>query len=96
MLQFNAHEVYEVLRTKKDSLFPSKSTVIGLAVYPAVSYFNHSCHGGVARYFVGKRMVIKAIKSVKVGEEVHENYGPAFYFKGRKERQHYLKSRFVV
>ena len=37
MLQFNAHEVYEVLRTKRDNLSPHKSNGVALAIYPRVS-----------------------------------------------------------
>ena len=59
--------------------------------HPQASYFNHSCHGAVARYFVGARMVLVATLSVAAGEEVHENYGPTFYFKGRAERQRHLR-----
>jgi hypothetical protein len=43
-------KVYEVLRAKEDSLKPCKNVAIGLAVYPTASYFNHSCHGDVARF----------------------------------------------
>ena len=50
VLQFNAHEVYEVLRAKPDSLKPSKNIPIGLAVYTTASFFNHSCHGDAARF----------------------------------------------
>ena len=50
VLQFNAHEVYELLRTDRDKIKPCKNNPIGLAVYPRASYFNHSCHPNVARY----------------------------------------------
>ena len=36
MLQFNAHDVYEVLRTKRDNLSPHKSNAVALAIYPRV------------------------------------------------------------
>ncbi len=94
VLQFNAHEVYETLRPKKDSLSPCKSNAIGLAVYPTASLFNHSCHGGVARYFLGTKMVLVAVRAAAAGEEVQENYGPTFYFKGRNERRRYLRARY--
>ena len=64
------------------------------AIYPRASYFNHSCHGAVARYFLGSRMVLVAARSVAAGEEVHENYGPTFYFKGREERRRHLAARY--
>ena len=49
ILQFNAHEIYEVVRNGTP-LIPNKSLGIGLGIYSMASYFNHSCHGGVARY----------------------------------------------
>lgn len=30
VLQFNAHEVYEILRTKRDNLSPHKSNAVAL------------------------------------------------------------------
>ena len=49
VLQFNAHEVYELLRADKFKIKPCKNNLIGLAVYPKSSYFNHSCHPSIAR-----------------------------------------------
>ena len=48
-LQFNAHEVYEMLRGSRSDIKPWKHSPIGLAIYPIASNFNHSCHAGVAR-----------------------------------------------
>ena len=96
VLQFNAHEVYEVLRGSKNSIKPFKNNVIGLAIYPRASYFNHSCHGAVARYFKGTKLFLKAARPIAKGQEVHENYGPTFYFKRREERQKHLRARLVV
>lgn len=48
VLQFNAHEIYEVVRSGK-SLIPNKSLGVGLGIYARASYFNHSCYGGVTR-----------------------------------------------
>ena len=95
MLQFNAHEVYEVLRTRRDNLSPHKNNAVALAIYPRASYFNHSCHGAVARYFVGgARLVLVAARSVAAGAEVHENYGPTFYLRGRAGRRRHLAARY--
>lgn len=49
VLQFNAHEVYELLRGDRTKLKPCKNHMIGLAVYPRASYFNHSCQPTVTR-----------------------------------------------
>ncbi len=49
ILQFNAHEVYQLLRGSREQMKPCKNIKIGLAVYPKASYFNHSCHPHIAR-----------------------------------------------
>ena len=94
ILQFNAHEVYEMMRSKKTSLKPCKNSVIGLAIYPTASYFNHSCHPGLSRCFQGKDMVLKTLHPVQPGEEVSENYGYAFYLKSRNDRRKELSARY--
>lgn len=94
VLQFNAHEVYEMLRGSRKNLKPWKHVAIGLAIYPTAAYFNHSCHPGVARYFIGKEMVFKTLHPVPKGEEVAENYGYAFYLKPRPERRKELEARY--
>ena len=94
ILQFNAHEVYEMMRSKKTNLKPCKNSVIGLAIYPTASYFNHSCHPGLSRCFKGRNMVLKTLHPVQPGEEVSENYGYAFYLKTRNDRRKELSARY--
>ena len=94
VLQFNAHEVYELVRGTRNDLKPWKHVPIGLAIYPTASNFNHSCHAGVARYFNGKEMVLKTLHPIKSGQEVAENYGYAFYLKTRSERRKELSARY--
>ncbi|QQP39233.1 SET and MYND domain-containing protein 4, partial [Caligus rogercresseyi] len=94
ILQFNAHEVYEFIRKDKRALKPSKQAPIGLAIYQKASYFNHSCFGSIVRYFEGNIMHLRALHPIEVGEEVYENYGPTFYFKGTSERQRDLRHRY--
>ena len=88
------HQVYEMMRTKKTNLKPCKNVVIGLAIYPTASYFNHSCHPGLSRCFQGKQMVLKMLHPVRQGEEVSENYGYAFYLKTKNERRKELSARY--
>lgn len=94
ILQFNAHEVYEMMRSKKNNLKPCKNVVIGLAIYPTASYFNHSCHPGLSRCFRGKEMVLKTLHPVQSGQEVSENYGYAFYLKSKNDRRKELSARY--
>lgn len=94
LLQFNAHEVYEVLRGNRDKIKPTKNNLIGLAVYSRASYFNHSCQPNVTRLNIGRKLVMKSLVRVEKGEEVSDNYGPVFYFKPKDERQRELSARY--
>lgn len=82
-MQFNAHEIHEVLRGSAESLKPSKNMGVALAIYPTASFINHSCHGGVARCFQGTRMTLKALRNIQGDAQVCDNYGPTFYFKSK-------------
>ncbi len=94
VLQFNAHEIYEVVRGHEVKLKPSKSQSIALGVFPAASYFNHSCRGDLARIFDGSRMTLKALRPLNKGQKVNDNYGPTFYFKEASLRRLELNDRY--
>ena len=94
VLQFNAHEIYEFYRGDRTRMRPNKNSLVGVGVYPQASYFNHSCHPGTARYNIGRKMVLRALVPLGPGQEVSENYGPVFYFKGRAERRQELGARY--
>uniref|UniRef100_A0A1B0CSA0 Protein-lysine N-methyltransferase SMYD4 n=1 Tax=Lutzomyia longipalpis TaxID=7200 RepID=A0A1B0CSA0_LUTLO len=89
VLQFNTHEVFE-LQTGKTTQ-DRKTHFIGGALYPTVSLFNHSCDPGVVRYFRGNRVYVHAIKNIKAGEIVAENYGPLYTQEDREQRRNTLK-----
>lgn len=88
-MQFNAHEIHEVWRVSKQSLTPYKNVPIAVAIYPSAAFINHSCHGNVARCFQGSRMVLKALRLIKSGHEVCDNYGPTFYKKTRLDLKYF-------
>lgn len=94
MLQFNAHEIYETRHTADNRLEHSKISYIGVAIYPTVSLFNHDCYPAVARYFVGKKIVIRALRPISVRSVVAENYGPIFTRRILQDRQRSLSSRY--
>ncbi|XP_076239084.1 protein-lysine N-methyltransferase SMYD4 [Calliopsis andreniformis] len=94
VLQFNAHEFFET-RLRTDHRFHgSKPVYLGVAVYPTVSRFNHDCYPAVTRYFVGPNIVIRAIRSLRPGDVIAENYGPIFTKKTLQERQRTLAGRY--
>ncbi|OWR44094.1 hypothetical protein KGM_213148 [Danaus plexippus plexippus] len=99
VLQFNAHEVFEIqcLKPKDGTRFlkhEGKSVFIGGAVYPTLALFNHSCEPGIVRYFCGSRIVVCAVKNIRKGEEVAENYGPIFTTVPKDKRQSQLKEQY--
>ena len=48
ILQFNAHEVSELLIERESP----RSIFIGGAVYPSLALFNHSCNPGIVRFVI--------------------------------------------
>ncbi|XP_043197664.1 SET and MYND domain-containing protein 4-like [Amphibalanus amphitrite] len=94
LLQFNAHEVGEYVMMEPGQFKQSRSVYIGVAVYPTVSFFNHSCEGGVSRCFVGDTLVVHSVMPVAAGQPIFENYGPIYSHKAKPDRQHWLSSRY--
>lgn len=94
VLQFNAHEVFETRLGNQHRFRGSKPVYIGVAIYPTVARFNHDCYGAVTRYFVGRNIVIKALRTLKPGEVVAENYGPIFTKRNLIDRQRTLGGRY--
>lgn len=91
-LQFNAHEVAEFQQENLKDY--GKSIFIGAAIYPNLALLNHSCDPGVVRYYKGNTVVARAVKNIRVGEIVAENYGPIFTESIREERRHVLKEQY--
>ncbi|XP_076643026.1 protein-lysine N-methyltransferase SMYD4 [Halictus rubicundus] len=94
LLQFNAHEVFETRPGKEHRFRGSKPVYIGVAIYPTVARFNHDCYPAVTRYFVGRSIVIRASRSLRVGDTVAENYGPIFTKRSLEERRRTLAGRY--
>lgn len=49
MLQFNAHEIEELLPPEMRKNDKISTRTIGVGIYPKVSLLNHDCYQGVAR-----------------------------------------------
>ncbi|XP_073981642.1 SET and MYND domain containing, class 4, member 3 isoform X2 [Rhodnius prolixus] len=93
ILQFNAHEISE-LEIKGNNLKDWKSIFLGGGLYPTLALFNHSCEPAIVRYFHGTNIVARAVKRIKAGDMIAENYGPIFTIKPRKERQIQLSQQY--
>ncbi|XP_038216468.1 SET and MYND domain-containing protein 4-like [Zerene cesonia] len=93
LLQFNAHEIYETVRG--DHQFAgSKPVYIAVGIYPTGALFNHECYPAVARYFEGRKIVLRATRPLNPGDTVSENYGPHFLVRSLKERRRSLACRY--
>ncbi|XP_076640462.1 protein-lysine N-methyltransferase SMYD4 isoform X1 [Colletes latitarsis] len=94
LLQFNAHEVFETRLGTEHRFRGSRPVYLGVAIYPTVARFNHDCYPAVTRYFAGRSIVIRAIRSLQAGEVVAENYGPIFTKRSLDERRRTLAGRY--
>lgn len=91
-MQFNAHEISELQYKGKGDT--GASVFIGGGLYPTVAFFNHSCDPGVARYFNGNVIMLRALKRIPAGSIVAENYGPIFTQVEKTERQAHLLKQY--
>ncbi|XP_067005108.2 SET and MYND domain-containing protein 4 [Anabrus simplex] len=94
LLQFNAHEIFETKMEAPGKFRGARTLYIGVGIYPTVALFNHDCYPAVSRYFVGKSIVIRALRPLEQGQVVAENYGPIFVKRPRAARQRTLLSRY--
>ncbi|XP_020288759.1 SET and MYND domain-containing protein 4 isoform X2 [Pseudomyrmex gracilis] len=94
LLQFNAHEFFETRLNEKHRFRGSRPVYLGVAIYPTVARFNHDCYPAVTRYFDGRHIVIRAIRSLRLGDVIAENYGPIFTKRTLAERQRTLAGRY--
>lgn len=67
----NFHEISEI--TDKNGVFESKE--IGAGAFSFLSMFNHSCSPNVVRQCYGTSIVLRAIKTIKKGQQCFDNYG---------------------
>nr|XP_050866692.1 SET and MYND domain-containing protein 4-like [Vespula vulgaris] len=95
LVQFNSHEISELIRPTKDTtLARAKSIFIGGGVYPALALLNHSCNPGIVRYFIGTTVIVRAIRTIEKGQEISENYGPIFTTMPETERKRNLRVQY--
>ncbi|KAK3911325.1 Annexin B9 [Frankliniella fusca] len=70
-LPCNAHEVSEM----RVNCGAFESQEIGAAAYATLSLLNHSCDPNVVRHSYGDWAALRAIRPIKQGEEILDNYG---------------------
>ena len=67
---------------------------IAQAVYPAASFFNHSCSPNVVRSTQGRTLVLRASRDVEEGEALSIMYGE-LATKSYSDRQRHLKEHYA-
>jgi hypothetical protein len=60
---------------------------VGGAIFPTMSFFNHSCYPNAQRLGYQNVQVVRILRSVVRGEEINIDYGFDFYANTREERQ---------
>ena len=93
LLPCNAHEISE-LEYNRDSVAESVPLEIGAGIYATLSLFNHSCDPTVNRNFYSDQCVVRAIKTIKEGAEVSDNYGAVYAVQTKAVRQEKLKWQY--
>ncbi|XP_011314323.1 SET and MYND domain-containing protein 4 [Fopius arisanus] len=95
LLQFNTHEISELVRPRNDhTLQKAKSNFIAGGLFCTPALLNHSCNPGIVRYFEGTTMVVRAIRTIRAGMEICDNYGPIFTMEPKGERQRKLRLKY--
>jgi len=89
----NAHEVSELVLDRA-SVGTSEPREIGAGIFTTLSLFNHSCNPAVVRHFYGDTCVSRAIRLIRSGEEVSDNYGAVYAVQDREERQEKLSPQY--
>lgn len=94
-LPCNAHEISASF--KSGNLGRQEAQLqkeIGAAVYSTLSLINHSCEPNVVRHSFGDYCIIRAIRSIRQGEEIVDNYGYHYATQDKEERQQSLMRQY--
>lgn len=89
----NAYQITEQILIDGDVRNATENE-LGGGVYPTISLCNHSCNPNVVRNSNGKTCIVRAIRPIKKGEEILDNYGPHFLSNNFDERQKDLHTQY--
>ena len=92
-LPCNAHEVSEMEIFGSD-VRDSVVHEIGAASYGTLSLLNHSCDPNVVRHYYSANAVVRAVRTIKKGEEILDNYGYHYAVMAQEERQRKLYNQY--
>jgi len=92
-LPCNAHEIAEI-EIPAGSAKDSSQSEIGAAAFGTLSLINHSCDPNVVRNYYSTHATVKAIRSLRAGDEILDNYGYHYAVMTREERQRKLYNQY--
>lgn len=97
-LPCNAHEIseMELFNGSSGSNMTRDSTVheIGAGVYGLLSLLNHSCDPNVVRHYYSNVGAVRAIRTIRKGEELLDNYGYHYAVMTKEDRQRKLHNQY--
>ena len=93
MLPCNAHEVSELELSGSDYA-SAELKEIGSAAYTTLSLLNHCCDPSVVRHSYGDTCVLRAIKHIKKGDPIVDNYGFIYAVQKKQDRQQHIKEQY--
>nr|CAI5866862.1 unnamed protein product [Callosobruchus analis] len=83
----NFHQIFEMVEAED-------TVEIGAGAYSFLSMFNHSCSPNVVRHCYGTVNVLRAIKTIHVGEQLFDNYGYHYAVEPRESRRSSLRKQY--
>ncbi|XP_044253606.1 SET and MYND domain-containing protein 4-like [Tribolium madens] len=91
IIDLNKLVIYEDLYSQRNE---SRLKICGDGLYSFCSLFNHSCFFNVDYVHYGATIVLRAIHSIKKGEQCFISYGAEFGDATKYERQSFLKKHY--
>ncbi|KAK9889712.1 hypothetical protein WA026_007094 [Henosepilachna vigintioctopunctata] len=92
IMSINFHQIRELSTEKGDKGYSFGT--IGAGAFNFMSLINHSCAPNCCRFNYGNTNVLKAILSIKKGEQLFESYRVNYTIFERTERQEVLKKEY--
>eukprot|EP00088_Acartia_fossae_P017124 TRINITY_DN19695_c0_g1_i4.p1 TRINITY_DN19695_c0_g1~~TRINITY_DN19695_c0_g1_i4.p1 ORF type:complete len:754 (+),score=176.17 TRINITY_DN19695_c0_g1_i4:39-2300(+) len=83
----NAHAITEVKESDNGAV---QQVRLATAIYPSASMMNHCCVPNIINQFAGNRLLVRATRTIKAGQEVFNCYGPHYRRHTYAERQEML------
>ncbi|CAH2006819.1 unnamed protein product [Acanthoscelides obtectus] len=83
----NFHQIFDFVERKG-------TVEIGAGAYSFLSMFNHSCSPNVVRQCYGSTNVLRAIRSIRAGEQLFDNYGYHYAVEPKESRRTSLREQY--